>query len=315
MDHVAIPFMPADIWFYMPSNPQDIIPGIFNFIVLNSSFIMVIFFFISGYFLPSSFERNCMTGFLKKKIVRLLIPVIGGALIFKLLFGRFEIFQLWYLEILFILSVIYAFIKRYIYNSECKKDTEVPSISSVWCLCFAVGICTYIISRYSWYYNYRRVFKVLLIEPIHYPQYISMFILGLVSYRCGWVEKLPNKKGIIFLTLGMILGAGIFLTNGLYFSKWFTIYESFLSINLGIGLIWFFREYVNYKSKFFQWCSKQTLGAYIFHAFIMYGYELVFDSILMNAYAKYFCVGLLTVVTSFMFTYLIRKIPIVAKVI
>src|SRR5690606_40391371 len=51
------------------------------FLAFNQTFFMGTFFLISGYFVPSSFERNGATRFIKDRSIRFLVPFIFYVLI------------------------------------------------------------------------------------------------------------------------------------------------------------------------------------------------------------------------------------------
>ena len=50
-----------------------------------------------------------------------------------------------------------------------------------------------------------------------------------------------------------------------FVTEWFGIYESLLCVFISFGLLWLFREYGGWSSKFWQWCAAQAYGAYIVH--------------------------------------------------
>ena len=67
-------------WAYHPSNPAEFMPWIWHFFSVNAAFFMGLFFLISGYFVPTSFDRQGAKVFMQKKLMRLGIPLLlmGG---------------------------------------------------------------------------------------------------------------------------------------------------------------------------------------------------------------------------------------------
>ena len=61
-------------WPYHPSNPAEYMPEIWRFFSTNAAYLMGLFFLISGYFVPISFDKQGFATFLRKKLVRLGIP-------------------------------------------------------------------------------------------------------------------------------------------------------------------------------------------------------------------------------------------------
>jgi len=62
-------------WAYQPSNPAEYMPWIWHFFSVNAAFFMGLFFLISGYFVPTSFDRQGAKVFVQKKLIRLGIPL------------------------------------------------------------------------------------------------------------------------------------------------------------------------------------------------------------------------------------------------
>ena len=63
-------------WAYHPSNPAEFMPWIWHFFSVNAAFFMGLFFLISGYFVPTSFDKQGAKVFVQKKLIRLGIPLL-----------------------------------------------------------------------------------------------------------------------------------------------------------------------------------------------------------------------------------------------
>ena len=63
-------------WAYHPSNPAEFMPWIWHFFSVNAAFFMGLFFLISGYFVPMSFDKQGAKVFVQKKLIRLGIPLL-----------------------------------------------------------------------------------------------------------------------------------------------------------------------------------------------------------------------------------------------
>ena len=70
-------------WAYHPSNPAEFMPWIWHFFSVNAAFFMGLFFLISGYFVPTSFDKQGTKVFVQKKLMRLGIPLLlmGGLIV------------------------------------------------------------------------------------------------------------------------------------------------------------------------------------------------------------------------------------------
>lgn len=313
-DHSALPFIPWEGWFFSFSNPNDRIPSIMNFVLLNSTFIMAVFFFMSGYFMPMSFDNRSCFLFIKKKFLRYIVPSVICGIIFKIAINYFIVYHLWYLETLFVFSAVYALFRTCIGYEYPSSKCFPLSLKGISFISLTVGILAFLIGRYSYYYDYK-IFCKYIIELIHYPQYIVMFCLGILSYRIDFFKSFSDKKGLFLLASGSILAFCLSFFNISYREVWYPFYETFLSVYLGLGLLWLFHKFCNWDNSFWKWCSEQSFGAYVFHAFVLFAVDCLFDDVLVNVYIKFVLIGTLTAIGSFFFSWILRRIPIVRCVL
>ena len=307
-------------WAYHPSNPAEFMPWIWHFFSVNAGFFMGLYFLISGYFVPTSYDRQGGKTFISKKLTRLGIPflVMGG--IISSISGKLEVAHMWFVESLLVFCLVYALIRRF-----CKPVTEAcgskPTLMGLTMVSLSMGIGGYVIRQYSpqdhWIWPWGII--PLPMEPAHYLQYVMMFVLGILACRFNWLDKMSNKVGMASAVIGALLAIGIYVRNGGWWDsfvwRWFGIYESFLCIFVSFGLLWLFRQYGNSASRFLQWCSAQAYGAYVLHLLLMLVIQYAFDGIWMGAFGKFMFIGLVTTVVSFLLAWLLRMIPGVKKVL
>ena len=60
-------------WAYTPSNPAEFIPWIWHFFSTNASFFMGLYFLISGYFVPKSYDKHGGKKFVRKSFIKELL--------------------------------------------------------------------------------------------------------------------------------------------------------------------------------------------------------------------------------------------------
>lgn len=307
-------------WAYMPSNPAETLPWIWHFFSTNASFFMGLYFLISGYFVPRSYDRHGGRAFVRKKLVRLGIPlvVMGGLLI--VLSGKLEIGHMWFVESLLVFCLFYALIRCFVPPMGNSHVRRIP----FWGLLatgLVMGAGSYFIRQVSPQDHWIWPFGIIPmpLEPAHYLQYVMMFVIGVLAGRCGWLENMSNRVGIASLVLGAFFAIGNYVRGdgswNLFVWRWFGIYESLMCIFISFGLLWLFREYANVSGRFLRWCSAQSYGAYIFHMILMLALQNATDGVWMGALGKFFFIGIVSTVISFVFTWLIRMIPGVKKVI
>ena len=135
-------------WGYTPSNPAEVMPWIWHFFSTNAAFFMGLYFFISGYFVPGSYDRQGFGTFVRKKILRLGVPLslMGGLLTYAT--GKVEIAHMWFVESLLIFSFFYAVVRKRC--SAISKDCDSrPTLKGLFIAALVMGIGSYFIRQVS----------------------------------------------------------------------------------------------------------------------------------------------------------------------
>ena len=294
-------------WAYTPSNPAEFMPWIWHFFSTNAAFFMGLYFFISGYFVPRSFDKQGTKQFVHKKLLRLGVPLLFMGGIISILSGKPEIGHMWFVESLLVFCLIYALIRQWVQpvNEACYSK---PTIIGLLVVALLMGVGSYVIRQISPQDHWIWPFGIipLPMEPAHYLQYVMMFVLGILAYRFQWLDKMSNSVGFMALLIGIALAMGNYLRDGgpwdAFVWQWFGIYESLMCVFISFGLIWLFREFVSTTSRFWQWCAAQSYGAYMFHLLLMIVLQNAMDSIWIGAFGKFLFIGIVTTILSFLLT-------------
>ena len=133
--HAGCGYNPYMTWYYNPSNPEEYMPWMWPFLSINAAFTMGFFFMIAGYFVPMSFDKQGTRLFLKKKFIRLGIPMLVFSLCLSLAYKRFDFFHLWFLENLLFFCLVYALIRTLCMPIR-RKGNSKPTVFSV----FIIGL-------------------------------------------------------------------------------------------------------------------------------------------------------------------------------
>ena len=330
MHHAGQAYGNGGGWAYTPSNPAEFMPWIWHFFSTNAAFFMGLYFFISGYFVPRSYDKQGTKQFVQKKLLRLGIPLLFMGGIICVLTGKPEIGHMWFVESLLVFCLVYALIRQWVKPIDQKCDSKPArlrrlagprTIIGLLIVALLMGVGSYFIRQVSPQDHWIWPFGIipLPMEPAHYLQYVMMFVLGILAYRFQWLEKMGNGTGLTTLLIGAALAAGNYLRDdgpwNAFVWKWFGIYESLMCIFISFGLIWLFRECISTTSRFWQWCAAQSYGAYVFHLLLMLVLQNTVDGIWMGAFGKFLFIGVVTTILSFLLTWLVRMIPGVKKVL
>lgn len=322
------------VWVYHNSN--GIIQWLGNFMAVNMSFLMGLFFMISGYFLPASYRGQKLGCFIGKKLNRLMTPVmiILVAIVpvyfyiadmlhapvrvgfftyyFNTYWGDFIVSYEhgWYLLHLCLYSVIYAVAMTLLKNRKAKAALPFKTYY-VFLLALLVSGISYFVRLAFPIDRWVVLFGFFALEPAHLPQYVLFFSFGIFAYRNNYFETIPRKTGC------WLAGAGIGMALLLYLSDWsviwplkgliwwyWVLYESFMAAFLAVGLIVVFREFCNRTGTLQKILARSAFVAYILHNLFVVPIQVLFASSPLGPWARFIVVSVLSIILAFTSAYL-----------
>ena len=294
---------PLDDRPYHGDQPPGIIESIFesifyiSFLAVTQSFFMGFFFLISGYFTPGSYDRKGAWPFFKDRLLRLGIPLLfyiifihptlayAVALSTKGFTGSFLDFlasyignyrvlgsgPLWFLEALLIFDGAYVLWRRLVKIAT--TESKIPGNKIIAIFALILGIVTFIVRIWlpsGWN------FEPLNFEIPLFPQYISMFIVGLIAYRGNW--QIPKETGKLWFRVSIVLLIlfpfllGLYMTTGnptryyggFYWQAFtYALWEQFIGVAIIVALTSMFREKYNTQGRMLEAMSKSAYTVYI----------------------------------------------------
>jgi peptidoglycan/LPS O-acetylase OafA/YrhL len=346
-------------WFY--SYPGERVKPLELFFLFNASFFMGLFFFISGYFFPGSFDRHGARKFIIDKLIRFGIPLNFAFLImipileyvkylkyvnhitFKDFYfqqwfgyvpntaahhGSFNLAYLWFIEHLLIYSILYCIIRtvrqKYV-SPMATSATRRARLYAIIPYILILGVVTNLM-RTAWNFPMDRWIGFLgfvQMEPAHIPQYLSLFILGILAYRWSFLDQITTPRNIFWL----VPGVGIFVfTIGqlivqLYrtgsqnaFFMW-EYKEALLCIGVCIGLLALFKSFFNRAGRIMRILSENIYGTYILHVPVIVALQYAFDPVQAGAFTLFVVVSILSIPGAFLVSFFVRLIPGVRRIL
>lgn len=334
--HSAQPFGPGGDW---PVDKISDIPFI-NMIVIGmflgiaASFVMGLFFFISAYFLPNSVERKGIERFLKDRLIHLGIPLlIMSVTILPLIeifqskepffnsylhfftLQEFEFGYLWFISLLLIFAMGYICLRKMNYSIP---SIPVPSNIAICISIVMLGIVTSIV-RIWFPFDYWFYFHFF--EMAHLPQYLFLFIAGILAFRNNWLEVLPSSLlrfwGVIVTAMILIL-PGIFMVFGYGITRGgitlasviYSFWESITGIGICICLLIYSHNFWNTTSIIKSVMAQNVYSVYLIHLPIVLVLQWAIIPIPVSSLLQFIIVGITAVIISFIISnFVIRKIP------
>ena len=98
-------------------------------------------------------------------------------------------------------------------------------------------------------------------------------------------------------------------------TAFYAFWEQAFAVSISIGLLVWFREKMNFESRFTKMLSDNSYAAYILQAPILVGLALGLASIEMPLALGFLAVAPIGVVLCFVIAYLVRKIPKVNQIL
>lgn len=357
--HVGQPYGGSNGFWYYVSNDHL---NLGRFFSVNAGFFMSLFFLISAYFVPSSFERKGPKNFLKDRFIRLGIPLIFGFFVIMPIllyfyyinfrdYGKMSFFDyffsvylgfdgepkdwtgpswpdmqfghMWFIEHLLVYGLLYSLFTYTCKGKESFKFLENISNWKLFIVMIFVAALTFIVRIQYPIDRWEGLLGFIQIEYAHFPQYASFFFLGILAFRYRWFDKLSPKIGITWLIIGVLLALTRYCTNIIPRSEGgfnainaiYSIYETLLCFGLGFGLLYLFKTVFNKTNTFLNTLAENSFAVYIFHFPMAVLMHYAFTDLSVIPVIKFILASITTIVATFLFSIIIRRISFVRRII
>ena len=220
--HMAITYgAPVGDWYYHEQGEVSTVFAVLVMLLLGigASFLLGLFFMISGYFTPGPYDRKGPGAFVADRLKRLGIPLVFYAVFINPLVtywaavhGGYEgslqeyvpthvpeltkasISVLWFVEALLFFSIVYALVRLLTKAGGAQEEARfapVPSNRSIVLFAMLLGVATFVVRIWApmWWW-----WEPLHQEPGHFPQYAGFFVVGLFAYRRSWFTRMSTAQ-------------------------------------------------------------------------------------------------------------------------
>ncbi len=353
LHHVSIGYGTMGGWCYVTSEKLTGTIQIFLSALtgIEASFSMSLFFFISAFLTIPSLEKKGVSGFIKARLIRLVIPLLFVMIILapsilyyieihnrttQLSWLSYVLQQnakpytshVWFILVLITFELVYIcywkFIKPHFSISKCLSDNSPGHVNILTVIVLCGGLTILMRQFFPLGQNF------IGIEFSNITPYIFMYAIGLLVYRKGWLEDLSRKVAIIWFPISLISATYFcviiylitkhpLIINKFMGFSWGAVSLSFAQTFLCIGFSGFFlhlfREKLNFTNLKLSILRENRYGVYIFHSAVVVGVTIILESLTLNTTIKYILACILSILFSYMLVGLIRKIPLVQRII
>jgi hypothetical protein len=287
----------------------------------------------------SAYDRHGFGAFLRSRAVRLGIPVlVFGALVLlvRVLSGHttrwddlFSAGHLWYLEHVLIFSIVYAlwrwFRKKNDVTLPEAPSKKPPALAAIIPFMAIVAMLSYAIRIWSPIDHWINLLGFISVAFADVPRDLSFFIFGALAFRRGWFESYPTRKGIAWLAVGMVAAGACYawkliphptlVLSAQGFAIAYPIWEELVCFGMCIGLLVLFRQVANYQGSFGKVLAANQYSAYFWHPLLIVAIQKGFLSLPLDPLVKFAAVTAIGVPLVFFWSWLVRRIPVVRKVL
>jgi glucans biosynthesis protein C len=347
--HVAMTYGAEGAWYYSepPSTPvAQLVLTVFN--TVNQSYFMGLFFFISGYFTPGSYDRKGTWGFFKDRLLRLGAPLLVFSLFVSPLLERVKAANrgigevtyrtllqdnfrqlpdpgpLWFIETLLVFSVLYAVVRHW---TTASSPANPPRFShgAIGAFALLMGSLSFIVRIF-----FPSGVEVAYVQLAFFPQYMLLFVAGLAVSRHGWLLNWPRQLiGVWFpivlgaFTSGMILvftrggieNKDLFLGGFHWEALTFAIIESIQCVAICVCLVSISRTRFNRQNAFVRALNEDAYAVYIIHAPLIVCLAYWLRAVSMDSLLKFALVATLAVPLCFLTSRLLRRVPLADRIL
>ncbi len=352
LHHTFITYGAPGDWYY--SQKTTLVGAIIPmtlFVTINQAFFMGFFFFLSAYFIPTSYKKKGAARFVSDRLKRLGIPLIFYSFIFSPLlnylvyyFGKgnqisflsylrayddwIDFGVLWFVAALLIFTLAYVLWQKIFEIRREPKTFPAPSFGLILKIGVTIGILSFLVRTIfpvGW------VLKPLGFQLAYFSQYLVLFVLGTYASERNWLNQIPLSNGkrfarfpprlLLFLPFFYFLEKTFHLPENSFTGGWHpqqllsAVWEQVLGISIIVALLCIGKEKWNGPSKLLAKLSRSAFAVYIFHPLVVVSLALAFKNWAVDPAVKLLVVAPLAVSGSFLLGAGIVLIPGVKKII
>ncbi len=349
LGHVSVTYGPVGFWYYYERTEGISAYLLAFFTSFIQSFIIGLFLFIAAYFIPTSYRRKGPIPYVAGRLKRLGLPLLAYVLIISPLLvytnrlvtgtadasffhfywhtiirqGQWITGPLWFVQALLVFTMTYL-VARAVAENYLNIRFKGPAIalpSHPWILVFVAGLAAVSFGVRVWFPIGSTTGNLQL---SFIPQYLAMFVLGILACGNRWLDQLSLKKTLPWAAAAiaavpfwpLVIGygqsfeemapvAGGFGWQSFAYSLW----EAVVGVGMAMGLLYFFKRKANFQGKVFKHLSRATYAAFIIHPLVILPLSYMLKEVPMGPLPKFIAVGLAGVPLCFGAGILLKKIP------
>jgi glucans biosynthesis protein C len=244
---------------------------------------------------------------------------------------------IWFVELLLFFSLVYA-AWRWLTRQRTQttaRTGKLPGYLAIFGFILGLGLLSFVV-RLWWSAGFQPPPFNL---PLGYlPQYSSLYVLGMVASRRNWFFTLTSRMArnwsLIALLATLIFAglasssmmqeagtagtqqAGYTIAGGFnWLALSYALWESFVVVGVSMSLLVLFRERWNHQGRVAKEFAADVYTVYLIHPVVLVGFAYAFSVVALYPLLKWSIAVLITVPLCFLISSVIRRIPLVNRVL
>ena len=347
--HSAIALGGLGSWYWvLPPPPGSPAPAVLTlFAAVNQSFFMSLFFAISGYVTPVSYDAKGPGDFLGDRLARLGIPllvyffVLNPLLVYLVVWlqgrapdGLLASLQrhyptivgtgpLWFVLALLVFAFVYAGLRVAAGRTRERTGTRpFPAPRQILGFVVAIGLVAFVVRLF-----FPTGWEILGLQLGYFPLYIAFFTFGVWAHGNGWLDRLDRAQArrwgrgawlaSVTFAAAVALGGGPDLVNGgvhlpaLAYALW----EPWLCVAISMSLLVRYRDRFATQGSLARRMSRSAYTAYIIHPFVVVCGTALVARIPLPPLLRFLILCALAVPATFALSDVIRRAPGLARIL
>ena len=159
--------------------------------------------------------------------------------------------------------------------------------------------------------------------PAYLPQYVLLFVAGVLATRRGWLTSLTVRQGRVALIVALVgvgpaLGVSALASApdaGILALLGQSLIENVVAIGAVVGLLVLFRERFSGQPAWARFAAQHSFAVYVIHPLVLVGVAMLFAPLVAPAGVKFLILLVVSVPLCWGVAYLLRRVPGVARVL